>query len=254
MRLIRQGKLVQVSFFPRVFPVNCYLVEEEDGVTLIDAALPSSADGIIKAVEQATGKALTRIVLTHAHDDHTGALDALKSRLPEVRVHISARDARLLAGDVTLDPEEPQTKIRGGVPKKVKTKPDLLLSEGDRVGSLLVVASPGHTPGSISLLDTRSGALVAGDAFQTRGGTAVSGDLRPFFPFPALATWNKEAALDSAAKLAALKPSLLAVGHGNMIVQPGRAMEDAIRKANLKLGRRDITQEGDEKHAEKTGH
>lgn len=254
MRIVRHGHIAQVSFFPRVFPVNCYLVEEEDGVTLIDAALPSSADGILKTVEQAAGKALTRIVLTHAHDDHIGALDALKSRHPEVQVCISARDARLLAGDVSLDPEEAQTKIRGGVPKKVKTRPDLLLSDGDMVGSLLVVASPGHTPGSISLLDTRSGALVAGDAFQTRGGIAVSGILRPFFPFPAMATWNKEAALDSAAKLAALKPTLLAVGHGEIILQPGRAMEEAIMKAGQKLGRTDMTEKGDGKHATKTGY
>ena len=36
--------------------------------------------------------------------------------------------------------------------KNIKTKPDLLLEEGDRIGSLEVIATPGHTPGSIALL------------------------------------------------------------------------------------------------------
>lgn len=234
MRIRKYGKLTQLSFLPRLFPVNCYLVEEEDGVTLIDAALPYSAAGILRAV-QSTGKPLARIVLTHVHDDHVGALDALKAMHPDVPVHVSARDARLMSGDVTLDAGEPQTPIRGGVPKRLNTRADVLFTDGERIGSLLAVASPGHTPGSYSLLDTRSGALIVGDAFQTRAGIAVSGTVRPLFPFPALATWNKPAALDSARKLAALQPSLLAAGHGDVLERPGAALERAIRAAERAL-------------------
>ena len=51
-------------------------MEEEAGLTLIDAALPYSAKGILQA--EKIGKPITKIVLTHAHDDHIGALDALK--------------------------------------------------------------------------------------------------------------------------------------------------------------------------------
>lgn len=43
MRMIHEKTLYQLSFLPRAFPVNCYFVEEEDGLTLIDAALPYSA-------------------------------------------------------------------------------------------------------------------------------------------------------------------------------------------------------------------
>ncbi|MCM3702861.1 MBL fold metallo-hydrolase [Paenibacillus macerans] len=230
MRIRKYEKLTQLSFLPRFFPVNCYLVEEEDGVTLIDAALPYSAEGILRAV-QSTGKPLARIVLTHVHDDHVGALDSLKAKHPNVPVYVSARDARLMSGDVTLDEGEPQTPIRGGVPKKLNTRADVMFTDGERIGSLLAVASPGHTPGSFSLLDTRSGALIVGDAFQTRAGIAVSGTVRPLFPFPALATWNKPTALASARKLAALRPALLAAGHGDVLERPGAAMERAIRAA-----------------------
>lgn len=250
MKITRHGHLVQVSFMPRLFPVNCYLIEEGESCTLIDAALPYSADGILRAAAATTGKPLTRIVLTHAHDDHVGALDALKAKHPEIQVYISARDARLLEGDISLDPEEAQTPIRGGVPKKIKTRADVLLKDGDRVGSLQVISSPGHTPGSISLLDTRTGALVAGDAFQTRGGIAVSGMLRPLFPFPALATWSAETALASAQKLAALKPALLAAGHGRMIGHPADAMRRAIEQAERKL---ETAGKGAGRHVAKSG-
>jgi glyoxylase-like metal-dependent hydrolase (beta-lactamase superfamily II) len=81
-----------------------------------------------------------------------------------------------------------------------------LLKPGDRVGSLEVIASPGHTPGHVAFFDVRDKALIAGDALQTRGGIAVSGDLRLLFPFVAMATWNKPVALTSAKTLRALTP------------------------------------------------
>jgi glyoxylase-like metal-dependent hydrolase (beta-lactamase superfamily II) len=210
-------------------------VEEDDGLTLVDAALPYSSKGILRAARE-IGKPITKIILTHAHDDHVGALDALKQELPaDVLVHISERDARLMAGDRTLTPDEPNTPIRGGVPKRLKTRADVFLRDGDRIGSLLAVATPGHTPGSMSFLDTRNNALIAGDAFQTRGGIAVSGQLRPWFPFPAMATWNKQVALESARKLQGYRPSLLAVGHGRMLRQPGAAIDHAIAVAEQNL-------------------
>jgi glyoxylase-like metal-dependent hydrolase (beta-lactamase superfamily II) len=103
------------------------------------------------------------------------------------------------------------------------------------VGSLAVVAAPGHTPGHIAFLDTRDRALIAGDAFQTRGGIAVSGIVRPLFPFPAMATWDLPTALRSAVELRALNPSLLTVGHGNALVNPESAMDRAIATAERKV-------------------
>lgn len=230
MKMVSSRTLHQISFMPRLFPVNCYLVEEDNGLTLIDAAMPYSTKKILLAASK-IGKPITNLILTHAHSDHVGSLDALKAALPDLRVSISGRDARLLAGDKSLLATEPATPIRGGVPKGIQTTPDILLAEGDRIGSLEVIATPGHTPGSISLLDKRNGVLVAGDALQTRGGIAVSGVMKPLFPFPAMATWNKEEALRSVVKLRALNPVLLAVGHGEMLENPGQQMERAIEEA-----------------------
>jgi glyoxylase-like metal-dependent hydrolase (beta-lactamase superfamily II) len=134
MRMIKEGYLYQLTFMPKVFPVNCYFIEEEDGLTLIDAALPNSAKPIMEAANK-IGKPITKIILTHAHGDHIGALDELKGIL-QVPVHISKRDSRLLAGDTSLDSSEPQTPIRGGIPKNIKTRPDILLQDGDKIGSI----------------------------------------------------------------------------------------------------------------------
>jgi glyoxylase-like metal-dependent hydrolase (beta-lactamase superfamily II) len=234
MRIIRINTVYQLTFMPRLFPVNCYFVEEAKGLTLIDAALPYSAKGILQAAKQ-IGKPITNLVLTHAHEDHIGALDGLKMMLPDLRIHISKRDSRLMTGDVSLDPYEPDTPIRGSVPKKLKTRADVLLHEGDRIGSLLAIETPGHTPGSMSFLDTRNQSLIVGDAFQTRGGIAVSGQTRFWFPFPAMATWDKATSLESAHKLLKLNPSLLAVGHGRMLPLPAGPMKDAITTAEHHL-------------------
>jgi glyoxylase-like metal-dependent hydrolase (beta-lactamase superfamily II) len=235
MRVTTHGQyLIQLTRLPRLFPVNCYLVREDDGLTLIDTGLPGSA-GAILAAAQKEGLAIRRIVLTHAHGDHIGSLDALRQQLPEAEVLISARDARFLSGDMSLDPSEPQLKLRGSY-QTVKTRPSRLLHEGDQVGSLQVISTPGHTPGHIALFDPRDGSLIAGDAFQTRAGVAVSGTIRLLFPFPALATWSRPLALASARQLRALQPSRLAVGHGEVLEQPLAEMDQAIAVTARQLG------------------
>jgi len=231
------GPVTQLIFMPNLFPLNCYLVEDEEGVTLVDACMPFVAKGIEAAI-RSTGKPLTRILLTHAHDDHIGAVPLLKSRFPDARIGISRRDSALLKGDRSLRPGEAQTPPKGGLPKTPPFEPDFLFDDGDRFGSLTAVAAPGHTPGHFVFLETKSNALIAGDAFQSKGGFAVSGRVRWKFPFPALATWDPRTAVDSAKKLLALKPDLLAVGHGPALVRPAAAIENAIEEATRALDRR----------------
>ena len=115
-----------------------------------------------------------RIALTHAHGDHVGSLDALAAALPGVEVLISARDARLLAKDKSLDPGEPQDKLRGSYPGARDAADARRSPPGDRVGSLEVHAAPGHTPGQVAFLDPRDGTLYCADAYSTLGGVATT--------------------------------------------------------------------------------
>ena len=207
--------------------VNAYLVREPDGFTLVDTMLRGSAGGILAAAA-AAGQPIRRIVLTHAHSDHAGSLDAVAARLPGAEIAISEREARLLAGDHGLEPNEPPLRLRGGWPN-VTTTPTRLLADGDRVGSLRVVAAPGHTPGHIALMDERDGTLIAGDAYSTLAGVFTTGRTNPRFPLPAMATWNRPMTNRTAAALRALGPAALAVGHGPVIAEPGAAMDRALR-------------------------
>ena len=206
--------------------VNAYLVQEDDGLTLIDTTIGGSTKAILAAAAEAGGT-ITRIALTHAHSDHVGSLDALAAELPQAEVLISARDAKLLAKDKSAEPGEPSdAKIRGGVPG-TKTRPTTMLADGDRVGSLRVVASPGHTPGHVAFLDERDGTLYCGDAFHTIGGVHTTAKPGWRFPVPGLATWHKPTATESARALRTLDPQRLA-GHGAVVEAPGAAMEKAL--------------------------
>jgi glyoxylase-like metal-dependent hydrolase (beta-lactamase superfamily II) len=184
----------------------------------------------ILAAARDAGAPIVRIALTHAHGDHIGSLDALADALPGVEVLISSRDARLLVKDRTMDPGEPDVKLRGGYPG-AKTAPTSTFEPGDRVGSLEVIASPGHTPGHVSFFDHRDGTLLCGDAYSTLGGVATGAKPNPRFPLVAMATWHRPTALASAVALRDLDPARLAPGHGRIVEAPVKAMADAIDAA-----------------------
>ena len=209
--------------------VNAYLVEEADGLTLIDTMLPRSTKAILSRADE-LGRPIVRVALTHAHMDHVGSLDEIASQIHELEVLISARDARFLAGDRSLDPDEPG-KPKGSW-KTMQTKPTRTVAAGDRIGSLEVVAAPGHTPGHVAFLDTRDRTLYCGDAYSTLAGVATTAKPNPRFPLPGFGTWNRPAALESARALRTLEPTRLAPGHGKVVESPLAAMDAAIATAS----------------------
>lgn len=234
MKVTRYGdNLWQLT---RMMAFNCHLVREDAGLTLVDTGMAGSGKGILQAIDQ-IGLPLRRIVLTHAHVDHAGSLDELATARPDVELLFTERTEAFLRGEMTLFEDEPQDKLRGGFERR-EARATQYLTPGDQVGSLRVVAAPGHTPDQVAFFDERDGTILAGDAFQTMAGTAVAGTMRWLFPFPAMATWHKPTALQSAIAIRDLQPARLAVGHGPVLEQPGEKIEQAIRKAEALLGGR----------------
>lgn len=214
-----------VTQLTRLRFVNAFLVREDDGLTLVDTTMGKAAADLLGAA-RAAGAPIKRIALTHGHGDHVGGLDALKERLGDsVVVLMPDLDARIHDGESVVE-----GKVPGSWPT-LQTKPDVRLAAGDRVGSLEVVATPGHTPGHVAFLDTRDRTLIAGDVYTTYGRAAVTNHFYIRFPLAAMATWDKAKDLESARALRALEPGILTVGHGPFVRNPTSAMDAAIAHA-----------------------
>ena len=225
------ANLIQLTRFGFV---NCFLVREDDGFTLVDTGLPGGAKAI-HAAATAAGAPIRRILLTHAHGDHVGAVDAVLALSPGGEVLISTRDDRPLHKDLSVDPGEPQAKLRGSFPG-VKARPTRLLREGDSVGSLRALSTPGHTPGHMCFLDERDGTLFTGDALLTLGGALrVVTDPPWYFPLPRIATWHAPTAIASAGRLLDLLQTQpltrFAPGHGAVREGGARELTQALDHA-----------------------
>ncbi|MBO9533977.1 MAG: MBL fold metallo-hydrolase [Solirubrobacteraceae bacterium] len=212
--------------------INAYLVEEDDGLTLIDALQGDQSKKILEAAAK-LGQPVKRILLTHAHPDHVGAVDALVAQLGEsVELIVGSREARAMNEGIKLEAGEP---TNGNLGKQRAdsiraAKPTRLIEDGARIGSLKAVWSPGHSLGHLAYLDERDGTLYCGDVYSTIGGVATTAG--PFwrFPLPGAVTWHRPTVLNSARTLAALSPKRLCPGHGKTVEDPTNAMRAAIAR------------------------
>ena len=138
---------------------------------------------------------------------------------------MSDLDARVCAGERVLEGK------RRGSWASLETSPDVRLVGGERIGSLEVIATPGHTPGHLAFLDTRDRSLFAGDTFTTYVRTEIPNRALQPFPLASMGTQNGAEVVESARLLRALEPNLLLVGHGPAVPSPGGAIDAAIRRA-----------------------
>ena len=156
--------------------VSAYVLVRGSEAAVVDTGNPGSADDIGSAL-QTLGVGwdeVRHVILTHSHGDHVGGLSEVLGEAPTAITY---------AGEGDID------AIRA-------PNPLTAVGDGDEVLGLQVIETPGHTPGSISVLDTGIGLLVAGDALNTDdAGTVVTGPNPRFTP-------DMDTANESVAKLA----------------------------------------------------
>jgi glyoxylase-like metal-dependent hydrolase (beta-lactamase superfamily II) len=166
--------------------VSAYILVRGSEAAIVDTGVAGSAD----AIEASLGEvgldwsAVGHLILTHRHADHAGSAADILERGPEMIGYAGAEDIAAIT-----------------VPRSLTA-----VADGDRVFDLQIVTTPGHTAGSISVLDASAGVLVAGDALRTEGG-------RPALP-GAQFTDDMDEAIRSVAKLGGLTFETLLVGHG----------------------------------------
>ena len=148
--------------------ISVVLLENDDGWTLVDTGVESSAGRIRDAITALGSRPedLKRIFLTHQHNDHTGGLPGLLEGTPHAEVGASPHEAEVVSGRRGFDPQNsPVLRFlarNAELPPVPVTK---VLREGDLVSGFRVIATPGHTPGHVSLLRDGDGLLLTADAF-----------------------------------------------------------------------------------------
>lgn len=149
------------------YDCNVYLLDDDDPI-VVDAGsgmhIGTTLEEISKIVPL---RSIGRIVLTHSHYDHIGGAEAM-SEATGATVYLHRTEAELIqAGDMSLT----LSKMFGKGISKLDISP---LDEGESLscGStrLEVVHAPGHSPGSIALVDRSGASAIVGDTVFCDGG------------------------------------------------------------------------------------
>jgi glyoxylase-like metal-dependent hydrolase (beta-lactamase superfamily II) len=188
---------------------NIYVVREDGGDTLVDPGPVGTAPAIL-ALDRAGALRLRRVILTHAHPAHAGSA-ARVIRGTGVAAWVHELDAPYVDGrEQPLLPRGRRGQLIAALGRVVDLCPPLYRTErlvdGVRIGDLLPVATPGHTPGHVALYHERDRALLCGDAVLHDGA-------RLHLPEPSLSE-EPERARTSLRALAELDCEALLCGHG----------------------------------------
>jgi glyoxylase-like metal-dependent hydrolase (beta-lactamase superfamily II) len=186
--------------------LNVYLL----GEILVDSGANFTSRWLLSALRRSRAAALA---LTHAHADHQGGAHAICDELDIPLMCGEGDRAAIESGDLTVSFPDPSSRIStigqlvAGAPHTVAR----VLREGDRVGDFVVIETPGHTPGHVSLWRERDRVLILGDVLFHRNPATLRRGLQQ--PFDAI-TFDSDLNRASARKVARLQPALVCFGHG----------------------------------------
>jgi glyoxylase-like metal-dependent hydrolase (beta-lactamase superfamily II) len=180
------------------------------GTVLVDA-------GVMPMAIRSYKDEIDTIVLTHCHFDHTARVKEI-AHMCKAKVAIHKNDARGLVDDTQ------SLSMHFGA-RSPGIAPDIILGEGDIIGELKVLHTPGHTPGSICLFSERDLVLISGD-------TVFSDGRFGRYDFPGGSRMELARSID---RLSLLDVEGLYPGHGEPVEQGG-SRHIAVAKELIKSG------------------
>lgn len=221
--------------------IAAYLVEDGDGITVIDAALAGHWRALARelAAMGRTADDIRAVVLTHGDSDHLGFAERLR-RDHDVPVYVHEADAARARGEESTKPAWGARRLgpmlqflgytmaMGGMRTRFVVSVTTVVDGEvlDLPGKPRILALPGHSPGSIAIHVPALDAVFVGDALTTRNVlTGVRG------PQPAPFTDDPARALDSLERLRATGAKWVLPGHGAPWSGGVDAAVDAVRAA-----------------------
>ena len=209
---------------------NCYVVDEPDGVTLVDACFPSTGAAVVELLATLGRRPadIRALILTHGHFDHVGFARGLKVSLG-TPIWVHGADRTLAAHPYRYRPERNRVVFTLGHGRSLPilggmvlagalgvrgVEADELFGDGDVLevpGRPRVIHTPGHTAGQCALLLPDRGVLLSGDALVTLD--PYTGRRGPRLVAPA-ATADSDLALASLGRLVDCGARIVLPGHG----------------------------------------
>lgn len=225
-----------VYMFSGLLVGRVYLLEDPDGLTIIDAGLGFAAARILKQLRQKghSPQDVKRILITHAHPDHIGGLRALQ-QATGATVIASAVEQPYLEGTKPV-PRAPKSDLTG-ISRLMYGEATLVdqpvrvnrtLQDGEIMAEVLAglqaVYTSGHSPGHTSYWQAEKGILFSGDVMMRMTGLSL-----PFAAFTPSMADNKH----SIRRVIALEPRIVCFGHGQPMFENTTAN---IRQFAQKVG------------------